>query len=105
MQMTISEADWKVYKRIRDLAWERYAQRVLDEVAGICRDETEPATERFARLVPLVRERSKGSYHIFDTLRRSSAVRCLIAMRSYALVTDDEMQGFSPELQQRTTLE
>ena len=105
MQMTTSEADWKVYKRIRDLAWERYAQRVLDEVADICRDDTEPATERFARLVPLVRERSKGSYHIFDTLRRSSAVRCLIAMRSYALVTDDEMQGFSPELQQRTTLE
>jgi hypothetical protein len=100
MQMTISEADWKVYKRIRDLAWERYAQRILDEVADLCRDETELATERFARLAPLVRQRDKASYHIFDTLRRSSAVRCLIAMRGHGLVTPGAVRGMAGYPQQ-----
>lgn len=38
--MNISEADWKVYKRIRDLAQDRYSQRVLDDAACICRDLT-----------------------------------------------------------------
>jgi hypothetical protein len=103
--MTISEADQTLYKRIRDLAWERDAQRALDEVAGICRDQTVPASERFARLAPLVRERDKDSFRIFDTPRRSSAVRCLMMMRSQELVADDEMQAFSPALQQRTRFE
>jgi hypothetical protein len=64
-----------------------------------------PATEQFARLEPLVRERDKDSFRIFDTLRLSSAGRCLIMMRSQKLVTDDELQAFSPALQQRTQLE
>jgi len=101
MALTISEADWKVYKRIREMAVERYAQRVLDEVTQICRDDTSSAADRFARLPNLSRERDKASFHIFDTLRRSSAIHCLMMMCRYDLVTDDEMQAFSPQLQQR----
>jgi hypothetical protein len=103
--MNISEADWKVYKRIRELAVERYAQRVLDEVAQICRDKTAPAADRFAELPRLIRDRDKASFHIFDTLRRSSAVRCLIMMRQHDLVTEEEMQSFSAELRRATSLD
>jgi hypothetical protein len=37
-------------------------------------------------------------FQIFDRLRRSSAVLCLMMMRRYELVTDEEMGSFSPEL-------
>ncbi|MEA3278115.1 MAG: hypothetical protein U9Q81_23080 [Pseudomonadota bacterium] len=103
--MNIGEADWKVYKRIRDLAQERYSQRVLHDAERIWWDETLSAQDRHAELSQLIRERDRDMFHIFDTLRRSSAVRCLIMMRRHALVTDDEMQSFSPELQQASKIE
>ncbi|NEX22921.1 hypothetical protein G3480_21895 [Thiorhodococcus mannitoliphagus] len=97
--MHISEADWKVYKRLRDLAQARYSQRLLDEAERLCRDASLAAQDRHRALSRLVRARDKEMFQIFETLRRSSAVRCLMMMRSYNLITDAEMQAFSPEVQ------
>ncbi|NEX22263.1 hypothetical protein G3480_18455 [Thiorhodococcus mannitoliphagus] len=97
--MHISEADWKVYKRLRDLAQERYSQRLLDEAERLCRDTSLSVEDRHLALSRLVRARDQEMVHIFDTLRRSSAVLCVMMMRSHNLVTDAEMQTFSPELQ------
>lgn len=98
--MNISESDWKVYKRIRDLAQERYSQRVLDDAGRICRDKSLPAQDRHAELAQLLRERDREMLQVFDSPRRSSAVLCLIAMWCRELVTESEMQSFSPGLQQ-----
>jgi hypothetical protein len=57
IRMNISEADWKVYKRIRDLAQDRYSQRVLDDAGRLCRDESMPVQDRHAELSRLLRER------------------------------------------------
>ena len=100
----ISEADWKVYKRIRGLALDRYSQRVLNDAERLCRDESMPVQDRHGELSRLLRERDKEMYQIFDTLRRSSAVLCLMMMRRYELVTDEEMQSFSPELQRASEI-
>jgi hypothetical protein len=102
--MSISEADWKVYKRIRDLAQDRYSQRVLDEAERLCRDESMPVQNRHAELSRLLRERDKEMFQIFDTLRRSSAALSLMMMRRHDLVTDEEMRSFSPELQQASKI-
>lgn len=96
--MNISEADWKIYKRIRDQAQDRYSQRVLDDVERLCRDGSMPVQDRHAELSRMVRERDKEMARIFDTLRRSSAPLCLMMMRRNELVTEEEMQSFSPEL-------
>jgi hypothetical protein len=102
--MKISESDWKVYKRIRDLAQDRYSQRVLDEADRIRQDGRLHVQDRHAELSRMVRERDKEMYRIFDTLRRSSTVRCLMMMRSHDLVTDEEMQSFSPEVQRASEI-
>jgi hypothetical protein len=101
---SISESDWKVCRRIRDLAQDRYAQRVLDEADRIRQDETLSFRDRYAELSRMVRERDKEMFRIFDTLRRSSAVRCLMLMRSHDLVTDEEVQSFSPEIQRASEI-
>ena len=103
--MKIAESDWKIYKPLWELAQERFSQRVLDECRGICDDESRSAEERHWALSDLLRERDKEMVRIFDSLRRSTAVLCLISMRSHGLVTDEEMSAFSPELQQRVSLE
>jgi hypothetical protein len=100
----ISESDWKVYKRIRDLAQDRYSQSVLDEADRIRQDETLSVQDRHAELSRMVRERDKEMFRIFDTLRRSSAVLCLMMMCSHDLITDEEMQSFSPEIQRASEI-
>lgn len=94
-----SEADWKVYKRIRSLAQDRYAKRVLDEAQRLCRDGRLSVRDRHAELSCMVRKRDKEMDQIFDTLRPSPAPRCLMMMRSHNLVTEGEIQMFSAEIQ------
>ncbi len=98
--MSISEADWKIYKRIYSLAADRYSQRLLDDAARICGDETRSSQDRHIELSRLVRDRDKEMGRIFDGLGRSSAAFCLVMMRHHKLVTDDELESFSLDLQQ-----
>jgi len=97
--MTIDESDWKTYKRLRDLAQERFSQRVLDACRRICGDESLSVQERHLELSRFLRERDREMPMIFDSLRRSTAVLCLMAMGSRGLLTDEEVSELSPELQ------
>ncbi|WP_200250625.1 hypothetical protein [Lamprobacter modestohalophilus] len=47
----------------------------------------------------MVRERDKEMDQSFDSLRRSAAVRCLMMMRRHDLVTTEELEWLSPEIQ------
>jgi hypothetical protein len=97
--MTITESDWKTYKRLRDLAQERFSQRVLDGCRRICGDESVPVQERHLELSRLLRERDREMPLLFDSLRRSTAVICLMAMSSRGLLTNEEVSELSPEIQ------
>ena len=94
----IKESDWKVFKPLREIALERFCERVLDEIARINSDSTKSKHERFLAIYRLVRERDKEIDPIFDYLRRSTAVRQLCAFRSHDLLTEQELRQFSPEL-------
>jgi len=97
--MTIDESDWKTYKRLRDLAQERFSQRVLDACRRICGDESLSVQERHLELSRFLRERDREMPMIFDSLRRSTAVLCLMAMGSRGLLTDEEVSELGPEIQ------
>jgi hypothetical protein len=94
----ISPADWKIFKPLRKLALERFCERVLDEVARIGSDQTRTQHERYIAIYRLMRERDREIEPIFDTLRRSTAVRQICSFRAYDLVTEDELRQFSPDL-------
>jgi hypothetical protein len=94
----IKESDWKVFKRVREVALERFCERVLDEVARINSDATKSKHERYVAIYRLVRERDKEINSIFDFLRRSSAFRQILAFRLHDLISEQELSQFSPEL-------
>ena len=96
----IKESDWKIFKGLRKLAFERFCDRVLGEIARIGSDNTKTKPERYRAIYRLVRERDKEINPIFDFVRRSTAIRQICAFRFHDLLTAQELGQFSPELVQ-----
>jgi hypothetical protein len=94
----IKESDWKIFKGLRELALERFCERILGEIERISSDATKTKHERYLAIYRLVRERDKEIVPIFDYLRRSTAVRQIRAFRSHDLLAAQELRQFSPEL-------
>jgi hypothetical protein len=94
----IKESDWKVFKRLRELALERFCGRILGEIAGISSDGAKSNHERYVAIYRLVRERNKEIEPIFNHLRRSTAVQQICSFRFHDLMTEEELRQFSPEL-------
>jgi hypothetical protein len=94
----ITESDWRIFKGLRELALERFCERILGEIARIGLDTTKTNHERYLAIYRLVRERDKEIVPIFDYLQRSTAVRQICALRSHDLLTAQELRQFSPEL-------
>jgi hypothetical protein len=94
----IKESDWKVFKRLREVALERFCERVLGEIARISSDGAKSRHERYVAIYRLVRRRDKEINPIFDYLRRSTAVQQICSIRSHDLMTEVELRQFSPEL-------
>jgi hypothetical protein len=96
--MTLPEADWRTFKKLRTVALERFSQQVLNECQEICRKESSTAHERYGELYGLLQERNRAMSHAFDDLRRSTAVVCLKLMYKLGLVTEQELTQFSSEV-------
>ena len=94
----IKESDWKVFKGLREVALERFCERVLDEMARVSADTTKSKHERYLVIYRLLRERDKEITPIFDYLRRSTAYRQICAFRANDLLTEQELRQLSPEL-------
>ena len=94
----MKESDWKVFKRLRELALERFCERVLGEIAHISSDSAKSKHEQYVAIYRLVRDRDKEINPIFDFLRRSTAVQQICSFRSHDLMSEDELRLFSPEL-------
>jgi hypothetical protein len=91
----INESDWKIFKPVRQLALERFCERVLSEAERIRTDASKSQHERYVATYQLLKERDKELGRAFDYLRRSTALSQLAAFRSLGLVSDDEYMRFS----------
>ena len=100
--MSIRESDWKIFKRLRAMALERFSQRVLDECQEICSKRDSPAHERYGELYGLIHERNRDMALAFDNFSRSSALLCLQLIRMHDLLTETEVAEFSEETQSAT---
>lgn len=97
--MSISEADWKKFKRVRAKALERFSDQILGESQAICGESSRTAHERYGELYGLLQERNKQMARAFDDFRRSTATTCLRYMFVYELLTDEELSEFSLDVQ------
>lgn len=97
MNRQISESDWKVFRKIRVAALDRFCQRVLDEVSRLAADTGRSSHHRYLAVFDLVQQRDKELANTFDDARRSTALLQLAQMRSQELLTDEEFALFSSD--------
>jgi hypothetical protein len=99
--LDIQESDWKVFRRLREPALERYCERVLKDVHRLVHKNGATYHERYLELWKLLRDRDKTIVTVFDAPRRSQAFIQLANIDAEDLLTEDELNQFSDELQDR----
>ena len=99
---TISESDWKIFKRLRAVALERLSQRILDESRAICDKTAVSAHDTYLELYQHIQRRDKQIASAFNHFSRSSALLSLRLIRSLDLLTANEISEFSESAQQAT---
>ncbi len=101
MGAQISEADWKVFRRVRVNALERFCDRVLSEVSRLAAETSRSSHERYLAVFKLLQKQDEQLADMFDNPRRSTALLQLVRMHSQDLLTDEEFARFSSEIRAR----
>jgi len=94
----IRESDWKVLRRVKEAALDRFCQGALARIQEASAEKVGTAHERYLNMFRLIENEDGEMAEIFDDLRRSNAVTHLLSMRAAGLVTDEEYADFSQEL-------
>ena len=99
----IKERDWKRLRNLKPLALERLCVRVLEDMERISSNASLTPHERYLAIYDLIQRRDKDIGRIFDGLSRSNAIIKLRYMLEDGLLTEDEVAGFSEDIQQFAT--
>jgi hypothetical protein len=93
----VTEADWKVFRRLRAIALERFCEDVLAEVKDIASDTRKSAHERYLAIFKAIQRRDEQIAIAFNDPRRSRAFLQLLNIDSLGVLTPEELSGFSPD--------
>lgn len=96
---TFAESDWKRLRKIRPLALERLCQRILQQTASLCADESQSHHQRYLNVYKHIHEQNKEIALGFDYDRRSYTLEQLSFFHARDLISEEELSLFSPELQ------
>jgi hypothetical protein len=97
MAYEIKETDWKLLRRLHEVALERFCQRVVEEVNALTTDRAGDYHECFLKLFTLINKRNKALARTFDDLRRSNALILLTNIMEASLLSAEEFSQFGPE--------
>lgn len=97
----IAEPDWKLFRKLRALALERYCEHALAEIARLTVGPVGTSHERYLAVYARLQEQDRELGRLFNDPRRSTAVPQLAGLRERALLTAEEYEQFSPELRTR----
>lgn len=88
------------FRRLRELALERYCERVLTEVLQLVA-QGGTAHERYLKLWKVLPERDDTIANAFNDVRRSRAIIQILHIVNEDLLTQDELGQFSADLRNR----
>lgn len=95
----IAESDWKIFKKIREVALQRFCERVLEEFQLKLGDHKLTPHDRYLALYKIMEKRDKELGEAFNDYRRSTARFQIGIIYSLGLITDQELASFSPDVQ------
>lgn len=98
MSRDISERDWKVFRTVREAALDRFCARVLEECERVIGDRSLTHHQRYLRLYRLLDDRDRDIASAFNDFRRSTAILQLARIHALGVVTDEELDRFSPDI-------
>jgi hypothetical protein len=96
----IRESDWKHYRNLHPILLDRYCQRVLQEVGGICAKAGKSSHQRYLDLYKAVERRDREMGHLFNDPKRSNALFQIMAINAQGLFTQEEFSQFSQEVRE-----
>ena len=96
------EADWKIFKKIKEEALVVFCERALRKYEKIINDESLTPHERYGKNYGEVRETDKLMAKMFDGHARSKADYQLLFMRFHDLVDDEMIDKLSDEFKSDT---
>ena len=99
MSTDLPESDWKAFRKLREVALERFSEQILAEVGRITSDEKRTSHARYLAAYELIQERDDQIARAFNNPRRSSAILQLATMTSLDLITQEELKSFTPRTQ------
>lgn len=98
----MKESDWKLFKKIKDEALQKFCSNVLKGVSETIGTQESSAHERYLQMYDKVRESDKELGQIFDGLSRSKAHLQLLMIRSKGLANQRLIGQLSKEFQNET---
>lgn len=98
----MKESDWKIFKKIKEKAIERYCSNALQEFREVIEDEEEHPHNRYLLLYKLIRNRDKQIQLLFDGHSRSNAPLQLLAIRRENLVEEELLKKMSEDFLEST---
>lgn len=103
MSREFPESDWKVFRELRELALQRFCQRVLIEVEQISSDPTTSFRDRYLRVYRLLQRRDRELAQAFNDPRRSTAMMQLTVITSRGLLESEELMRFTVSTRETLT--
>ena len=100
----VPEADWKVFREIREEALQRFCARILEEVAVLCAEPARRPHDRYRDVAQRLRDRDRELGGAFDDPRRSRMHLQLAAMVRLDVLRDEELQRLSSPTLERLRL-
>ena len=95
----IKESDWKLFRKLHPTILNRFCERILKEAEDIMAKKGMTSYECYLSLYKHIAEHDKQMVRIFDDQRRSTALTQLMLMYSNSLMTQEELDQFSPDSQ------
>jgi len=98
----MKESDWKKFKKIKELALERFCADAMAEFEEAIKKDDLSNHGRYLYLYKLVENSDKRLSILFDGHSRSKAQIQLTLIRSEGLVANHELEGITDELLKST---
>ena len=97
MSRSIPEGDWKVFRELRQVALERFCDKILTEAKAEIERPGKSSHEKYLTLYKLIEDRDDDVARGFNDFRRSTALMQIGIIHSMGLFTGEELRRFSSE--------
>lgn len=95
MTRDVPESDWKLFRKLRESALDRFCERILREVAELSAAPNRTFHERYLDVYKRVDLRDDELARAFNGASRSRMINQLAQMRALDLIEDEELAKFS----------